>query len=166
MKKTLWTLLAVVLLGIGWWLGSPLFLDKKVNEVFPGEAVPSAAAPSQVSSPTESPQPITIKEFEGSFRDGDALHKAKGVARSETAEGIRYIRFIDFEATNGPVLHAYLRKKDQPTLEGIDLGKLKGNIGNQHYELPKDIDLAEYNTVVIYCKTFRVDVGLADLKSI
>jgi hypothetical protein len=45
----------------------------------------------------------------------------------------------------------------------MDLGRLKGNIGNQNYEVPVDIDLSKYNNVLIWCKAFSVLFGNAQL---
>ena len=45
----------------------------------------------------------------------------------------------------------------------VDLGRLKGNIGSQNYELPSDIDLSHYSTVVIWCNRFDSAFGAADL---
>ena len=45
----------------------------------------------------------------------------------------------------------------------IDLGLLKGNIGNQNYEIPADIDLDAFASVVIWCEPFRVPFNAASL---
>ena len=45
----------------------------------------------------------------------------------------------------------------------IDLGDLKGNIGPQNYEIPEDVDLSRYKTVVIWCVRFGVAFGAAEL---
>ncbi|MEL7155551.1 MAG: DM13 domain-containing protein, partial [Actinomycetota bacterium] len=60
----------------------------------------------------------------------------------------RFLRFENFESTNGPDLNVYLRADNG---DFVDLGDLKGNIGDQNYEIPADVDLAEFNTVEIWC---------------
>ena len=45
----------------------------------------------------------------------------------------------------------------------LDLGKLKGNIGNQNYPVPDGIDISEYNAVMIYCEPFHVIFSTAPL---
>jgi hypothetical protein len=45
----------------------------------------------------------------------------------------------------------------------LDLGSLKGNQGNQNYEIPEGVDLSEYNGVVIYCLPFHVVFATATL---
>ena len=45
----------------------------------------------------------------------------------------------------------------------VDLGRLKGNVGEQNYEIPIDVDLSEFDTVVVWCKRFSVAFTAADL---
>lgn len=45
MKKLSIIIIVVITLGLGWWLGSPLFLEKEVNEDFPGNIVSQNADP-------------------------------------------------------------------------------------------------------------------------
>ena len=46
----------------------------------------------------------------------------------------------------------------------IDLGVLKGNIGDQNYTLGSDVDLGKYRAVSIWCKRFSVNFGAAALR--
>jgi hypothetical protein len=48
--------------------------------------------------------------------------------------------------------------------ESIDLGKLKGNLGDQNYEIPLDVNPADYQSVVIYCQPFHVVFSVAQLQ--
>ena len=45
----------------------------------------------------------------------------------------------------------------------IDLGDLQGNVGDQNYEIPNDVDLTWYSTVVIWCVRFDSAFGAAAL---
>jgi hypothetical protein len=57
--------------------------------------------------------------------------------------------------------------KDSKIINGggyIDLGVLKGNQGDQNYEIPDTIDLSKYNGVSIWCKRFAVNFGGASLQ--
>ena len=45
----------------------------------------------------------------------------------------------------------------------IDVGALKGNIGNQNYEIADGTDIAAFNSVVIYCVPFHVVFSTATL---
>ena len=47
----------------------------------------------------------------------------------------------------------------------VNLGDLKGNIGNQNYDIPEGTDLSKYDTVIIWCKAFSVFFGGAELTS-
>lgn len=81
----------------------------------------------------------------------------------------RFFLFEDFETDNGPDLNVYLSAAPADAPAGdfdddfIDLGDLKGNIGPQNYEIPPDVDLSKYRTVVIWCVRFGVAFGSADL---
>ena len=72
--------------------------------------------------------------------------------------------------TNRPNLRVILSPNANPessfeVLEAgfIEMSKLKGNIGNQSYPLPSGIDMSPFNSVVIYCKPFRVVFAVAPL---
>jgi hypothetical protein len=58
--------------------------------------------------------------------------------------------------------------KDNATVKQagfIDLGSLKGNKGDQNYEVPTDADLNKYKSVSIWCARFGVNFGAATLGS-
>lgn len=44
-----------------------------------------------------------------------------------------------------------------------DRAPLKGNVGDQQYELPPDLDLGLYSTVVIWCVPFSTRIAQAPL---
>jgi hypothetical protein len=109
---------------------------------------------------------------QGEFVDADDFHKGSGDATVYTvAEGGSVLRFEDFDVTNGPDLHVILSTNPNPTSRDdigddyIDLGSLKGNMGNQNYEIPSDVDLSAYQSVVIYCMPFHVVFSTATLSS-
>jgi hypothetical protein len=71
---------------------------------------------------------------------------------------------------NGPDVHVYLvaadDAKDSASVERagfIDLGSIKGNIGDQNYTLSPDVDLLKYRAVSVWCKRFSVNFGTAPL---
>ena len=88
-------------------------------------------------------------------------HEAKGKAEVISVGDISFLRFEDFEVTNGPDLHVYMTKNGDVD-SGIDLGNLKGSKGNQNYALG-EINADIYNTVVIYCQPFHVYFASAKL---
>ena len=69
-----------------------------------------------------------------------------------------------FQSTNGPDLYVYLAT-DKGASDIVNLGRLKGNIGNQNYPIPDGTDLTRYNTVLIWFKPFSGPFGSAQLSS-
>ena len=122
----------------------------------------AAAMPDTAAEEAMPAQPRVLAS--GNFVDADAVHKGSGVASLyELPDGRHVVRFEDFRTTNGPALVVYLAKHPSPSsaddvTDGgfVNLGKLKGNVGNQNYEIPTGIDVAEYGSVVIWCKLFGV----------
>ena len=88
-------------------------------------------------------------------------HDAKGKAEIISVGNISFLRFENFQVTNGPDLHVYMTINGNVTT-GIDLGKLKGSIGDQNYELDR-VDTKIYDTVVIYSQPFHVYFAKAKL---
>jgi hypothetical protein len=75
------------------------------------------------------------------------------------------LTLTDFAVANGPDLRVYLVPGDgKDTGDHIDLGGLKGNKGNQQYDLPKDADIGRHRTVVIWCRAFSVAFARATLQ--
>ena len=100
----------------------------------------------------------------------DRSHPTSGVAVVlSDGTGQRFLRFEDFRTDNGPDLDVYLSTADPDAPAGdfdddfVSLGDLTGNIGDQNYEIPADVDLSVYRTVVIWCVRFSVAFGAAAL---
>ncbi|MCB9452025.1 MAG: DM13 domain-containing protein [Anaerolineaceae bacterium] len=116
----------------------------------------------------EMTDPVVVAS--GSFITIDVIHGAEGTATVyQLPDDSRVLRFEDFRVTNGPDLHVILTKNPDPRdaaavgTDYIDLGKLKGNVGSQNYDIPAGIDLNEYQAVVIYCVPFHVVFSTATL---
>jgi hypothetical protein len=149
----------VVVVAIGWYAFRPelLFINKTVNEEFPGRAVMASL---------EKP-PIAVTK--GNFKS--LAHETKGVASIyQLADGKRTLRLTEFETSNGPDVHVYLTaaevEKGSHAIEEagfIDLGSMKGNKGDQNYDIPADADLNKYKNVTIWCARFGVNFGQAAL---
>jgi hypothetical protein len=100
-----------------------------------------------------------------------AAHETKGTATiHQLADGKRVLRLTGFETSNGPDVHVYLvaatdaNDNETVTKAGfVDLGSLKGNIGDQNYDVPGDLDLSKYRAATIWCKRFGVNFGTAPL---
>jgi hypothetical protein len=153
--------LGVIVLAIGWYAFRPelLFVNKTVNEEFPGGAV--------MASIEKGPMSIT----KGNFKS--LAHETKGVASIyQLADGKRTLRLTEFETSNGPDVHVYLTagevEKGSDAIKHagfIDLGSMKGNKGDQNYYIPADADLNKYKNVTIWCARFGVNFGTAPLNS-
>jgi hypothetical protein len=110
--------------------------------------------------------PTNTEPIMGKFIDaGDGFHKAEGIAKViELTDGRTFLRLENLKTTNGPDLYVYL-STGKDVSEIVDLGKLKGNIGNQNYEIPAGTDLSKFNTVLIWCKAFSTLFGSAQLST-
>lgn len=120
-----------------------LFIDDVVDE----------AAPAQLTT-----------EATGTFVSLD--HSTSGGAVVLGGDsGQRFLRFEDLDTSNGPDLNVYLVNSSTGDVSDlVDLGDLKGNLGDQNYEIPADVDLAIYDTVVIWCVRFSSAFGQAELR--
>ena len=142
-----------------------LFIDKKVDE-----ALPAASAPAQpatgTAAPAPAPGPKTLAS--GSFTSFE--HDTSGRARVvDLGGGRRILRFEDFSTSNGPDVRVYLSAApassdgDRFDDHYVELGELKGNIGNQNYTIPSSVNLDRYPAAVVWCKRFSVAFGAAPL---
>lgn len=154
-----------------------LFVDRTVNEDLPTAAAPTApsAAPSDSTGAAAPPQaaaagPVALAS--GAFVSQE--HPTTGTATVyRLADGRRILRLTDFQTSDGPDVHVWLT--DTAVQSGVDgwyvfddgaytdLGPLKGNIGDQNYEVPDGVDLTAVRSVSIWCARFKVSFGAADL---
>jgi Electron transfer DM13 len=84
--------------------------------------------------------------------------------------GARVLRLTNFHTSNGPDVHVYLSSATKVNSNGdvtsgkyLDLGTLKGNIGNQNYNVPANVNLDDFHSVSIWCARFHVNFGAAQL---
>ena len=123
---------------------------------------------------TPAEQASAVKLKSGSFRDADSFHRGSGQATVYRGpDGGHLLRLENLDVTNGPDLHVILSPHQDPIevseiKDGgyIDLGKLKGNQGNQNYQIPDDVDISSQQSVVIYCKPFQVIFSVASLQDL
>ena len=180
----------VVTAVVGWFLVSPLFIDEVVDEQFPG--VPTSQALADMSDEKkaamadevlEAARGMPDKAMEdakddmmapgapvalaaGAFRDADSVHLYR------LAEGNHLLRLENLDVTNGPDLRVYLVRHPGPVSSSdvtddnyLDLGALKGNIGNQNYAIAPGTDLTGFASVVVWCRAFGVLFSTAPLVS-
>jgi hypothetical protein len=155
--------LAIVVVAGGWYAFRPerLFVDRTVNESL--GSVASAGAMSAVA--TGAPATLAMGKFHSN------AHDTKGnAAVIDLGGGRRVLRLTDFATSNGPDVRIYLVAapdvQDDATVKRagfVELGVMKGNIGDQNYEIPASIDLANYRTVTVWCRRFSVNFGSAPL---
>lgn len=159
--RKFYALLAIIVAGFGWYLFRPerLFINQTVNESFP-------EAPAETNAAASSPMAILAGQFRG------VAHETKGSATLfRLADGKRVLRFTDFMTSNGPDVQVYLvaanDAKDNDTVKKagfIHLGALKGNQGDQNYDVPADADLTKHRAVTVWCRRFGVNFGTAPLR--
>ena len=144
----------------GGYLGRSTLVDDEVNE-----RVVRVTTPAPADS-VDRARPKNVLLARGSFEP--VAHSAAGTATAiRTAAGARVLTLTNFEVDNGPDLRVYLvagPARDESDVEDFeDLGALKGNKGNQQYDLPRQLDLDRYTTVVIWCSAFSVNFARAPL---
>ena len=218
---------ALIIAPIAWYLISPLFITRTVDEAFPAvevapakearavEALPARPTPAMPAMAEQTMPTITTEAMPARTglamaaatdaamsRAGDAMqetmpdampekcapppaepvallsgqfhaveHEGMGAATIyRLPDGKHVLRLENFEVLNGPDLYVYLSgaldaNDEQAILDGgyVSLGRLKGNKGNQNYELPPDLDLSKYHSVSIWCQRFRVNFATAPL---
>lgn len=131
------------------------------------EEEPVREEPSATEAPTEEaptpPAPPSGPVLLGAGQFvGLAGHSGTGDAGIfQNPDGSLVLRFENFDIQNGPDLEVYLVPgPDQTSLsEGsIHLGPLKGNVGDQNYELPPSAELAPgAYTALVWCEAFSVE---------
>jgi hypothetical protein len=150
-KRKVTVAIVGLVLVAGWYAFRPerLFLDHRVDEAIGGAG-----------------RVVATGIFHGVAHDGKG--KASVVVRTD---GSRVLELSEFETSNGPDLQLYLvaardaTDSQAVTVAGfVTLGALRGNVGNQAYELPAAIDLDRYRAVTVWCRRFSVNFATAPLK--
>jgi len=157
-RKTLIYALVFFAAVVAWAAFRPerLFVNARVNESMP------------ITNSSNNSETVLAS---GKFHS--VAHESSGEASIyHLADGKRILRFTNFATSNGPDVHVYLvagnDASDSDTVKKAgfrEIGSLKGNIGDQNYELPADIDLSKYRAVTIWCQRFGVNFGTAPLSA-
>ncbi len=154
-----------------------------VSQPTPAAQTTVAVPPTPVPQPTPQPTPppvSTTKAAEapappkaagplaGNFNNQGAEPVSGKAQLGVTADGKLVLRFDNFSSAPGPDLVVYLSKNATPTNDGqvkngFEVGKLKATKGNQNYELPSSLDFSQIKSVVVYCKSFSIIFGFANL---
>jgi hypothetical protein len=160
-------LLVVVLY---WFAPQTLFLGREVDEALPAAPAADAQAPADAATAGEATQPQAeaAELASGSFSP-IGRYDGTGTALLLDVGGTTFVRFEDFETTNGPDLRVYLSAAPadaDPSLHDddfADLGPLTASRGAQNYEVPADVDTSRYQSVVVWCRRFSVGFAVAPL---
>lgn len=153
-KKIILASISVPVLIIGWAAFRPelLFVNQTVNEKAPS----STSGEAKVLA-------------SGNFTS--YAHETHGSAEVLATGDKKILRLSNFKTSNGPDVHVYLVKGTDSSGKGVndngflDLGSIKGNQGDQNYDLPDSFDLKTYQAVSIWCKRFAVGFAGATLAS-
>jgi hypothetical protein len=174
-------LVALMGLGLYWFAPWNLFVDRRVDETLPGAQQPVDGTAADDGAAAED----GATDGNGATQDGGSgletlasggfaglEHETAGTALVvELEDGTRVLRLEDLETSNGPDLRVIITEQPLSDDWGIwddgayvDLGPLKGNLGSSNYELPADVVLEDFETVVIWCRRFSVGFGVAPLE--
>jgi len=124
-------------------------------------------ADSKMAMASDAGKPLETGQFHGK------VHSTEGRATIySAADGSEVLRLTHFKTSNGPDVHVLLIAAGDAmdndnflakNIERVELGKLKGNEGDQNYEIPAGTDLFKFKTVAIYCERFNANFGVAPL---
>ena len=158
--------------GLYWFQPWKLFIDHRVDEALPALATEPVAV--ATASPAEQAasrhRPVLLER--GTFVSHE--HSTSGtVSVIRQPDGSRVLAIADLRTSDGPVVRVWLTDQ-RVTKDGwhvfddgryVDLGGLKGNLGNQLYRIPDKADLTVLRSVTIWCDRFDVSFGAAQLHS-
>jgi hypothetical protein len=172
-RRELWPALAafaVTAAVAGTYLGAETFIDDRVDEdVVTAQASsgPERGANGPKRGANGSEQEANVLLSRGRFESLE--HETEGVAQViEVSGGRRVLTLTRFETDNGPDLRVYLTtadaSTDHPGDDFVDLGGLKGNVGDQQYDVSRGTDLQRLTKVVVWCRAFSVGFGAAPLR--
>ncbi len=148
-KKLIVGAIVIILLGVAYYLLSPLFIVKELNDPMPVAVGNGSVGAGGLT--------LSRGVFVASAHEVSGEAKIIGLPDEK-----KFLRFEDFETVNGPDLFIYLAT-DNTAEDFVNLGEIKATRGNVNYAIPAGTDLDKYNTVLIWCKQFRVLFSYAEL---
>ncbi len=166
----------LVVFVLVWFQPQKLFIDQRVDEAFPSPAkttTTTSTSPSQAPVTSSVPPTTAAPAGPQTLGAGEFIKLAHpGTGRAaiiQEANGARVLRLEDLNIENGPDLFVILSKSelvkdgDAYAQDYQEIARLKGNQGNQNYDIPQDLDLSSYKTVAIWCKRFNSTFNAAPL---
>ncbi len=185
-RRRTWIIAAAAVAAVGLVIGLVLFkpwllfVDVRVDEQLPivasgpAQAQPTPPTPTPLApTPTPAPMPAgPVQLAVGTLISHE--HTTTGTVRIvQQPDGARLLTLENLDTSNGPDVHVWLSAAH--VVEGTagwftagsadyyDLGLIKGNQGNQVYQIPADVDLSKYPSVDLWCVQFSVSFGAAEL---
>jgi hypothetical protein len=155
---------------LGWSMFDDRVVDERVAVGTPAPAQPQAGgggaeAPPQAGGGGAEAPPQNVLEATGAFRSGE--HETTGQAAIvRLASGRRVVTLTGFETSPGPDLRVRIvpgATGDGGADGARDLGALKGNRGDQQYDVPDGFE-TRGSSVVIWCRAFSATFGHAVLR--
>ncbi|MFC4334564.1 DM13 domain-containing protein [Salininema proteolyticum] len=154
-----------------WFEPWALFTNERVDEELPevAQSEPSDD-PSESMGDEEEEEAKPVQLAAGEFVTQE--HDTSGAATViENPDGSRQLLLEDLATSNGPDLRVWITDQEVDPDEWhvfdngywVELGELKGNEGDQVYDIPDDADLDKVTSVSIWCKRFSVSFGAAEL---
>ncbi|RAX46074.1 electron transporter [Arthrobacter sp. AQ5-06] len=192
-RRRAWIMAAAAVAAVGLVIGLVLFkpwllfVDVKVDEQLPivasgpAQAQPTPPTPTPPTptplaptpTPTSAPLPAGPMQLAAGTLTSHE-HTTTGTVRIvQQPDGARLLTLENLDTSNGPDVHVWLSAAH--VVEGTagwftadsadyyDLGLIKGNQGNQVYQIPADVDLSKYPSVDLWCVQFSVSFGAAEL---
>jgi hypothetical protein len=154
-----WALVVVATVAIGYATG---FRDMRVDEDVAMASMRADEVDGRGSEDSRRPQ-VAVELARGTF-DGVDGHAGSGMATAiEQPGGARVLTFTEFDVDPGVDVDVYLTTAPDSIDDRVELGDLKGNVGDQQYEIPTDTDLRRYRNVILWCKPFTVRIAVATL---
>jgi hypothetical protein len=102
----------------------------------------------------------------GSFIKSE--HPTEGMATIVQMGRHKYLKLDStFKSEDGPDLFVILHRQDSPTRyqrkDYVNLGRLKNIGGEQMYRIPSGVKVADFKSVVIWCRQFNATFGFAPI---
>jgi hypothetical protein len=160
---TFFAIVAIALLGFLWTtLRSEEVHEKVVTGVKASQVQPTAKVP---EAPEEKPPEQNLEVSAGDIHPADETSASGRAAYVQLPGNEVKLTFSDLDMTNGWDLRVYLVPGDgTSTKDRYDLGPLKGNKGDQQYDIPRDADIKKYRNVVIWSRPFGIPYARAAMK--
>lgn len=179
--KIIATIAAVSMIAAGGYALEKYFIPEESiqkDESLPGQDT-DAQETDQTGQESDSASQETQDNMEvlkqGEFT-GKAGHDVSGTVKIIDIDGEKYLRFENYEQTQGPDVFLYLTESTDPDSSEeiskgvkirIDGGPDGGEItkeGNFNQKIPEDVNVDQYSGVGVWCDAFSVPFGAAELQ--